>query len=103
MYKFMFKTLLISTIILFLISFTINFSMRNVDEIITEAPHYMNDNGFILIGYVECNRNIIYGGLVEYYGINRDGNIYRIIITKWGDELIVYEMNPINYNVPNLN
>lgn len=95
MFKIIYRLLFLILITSTLLFLTIQLSLRNTEEIVNKAPQFMEKQGFKLSHYIDCKNNILYGGLVEYYGVHNNGDKYLITITKWEDELMVYDIKKI--------
>lgn len=90
------KGLILIIVIIIISILWILLSLRNIDNIENNASEFLNDNGFIQQVKSKTEADIIYGGRIEYHTKYLNGNIYKVSIGEWKNDLVIVDYKCID-------
>lgn len=99
---------LLGIILLIILMFVVPFIARNtwglrfLDDIKQDAPMFLADNGFKVIGCQGYTTYVFYGTAIVYYTVEKDGNLYECAVMKRNNNYHLYNLevkSPVNISM----
>ena len=84
------------TLLVLAVAFCLTSCYRDVEEIKSKAPRFLQERGYAIISYDGYCAAPIAGGFVAYVVKDSAGFVYSLMLQEWRGELHIYDQECLN-------